>query len=201
MNEKLFGTMAILAGGKSSRMGFNKALISINGRKLTDRIIDALIPEFDEVIISSNLDRPYLEHQVKYVPDEFVGMGPMAGIYSVLKAAHSKYVYCIACDMPYVNIEFIKFMKDKLADGNYDACCAKLGDSLEPFNAFYSTSSIAKIEAWLKEDRRSFHRFIRSLNVLVIDEPTTRKFSPDWKMFSNLNTPEDLNDYTSALNR
>ncbi len=193
-----FYTLAILAGGKSSRMGFDKAFITIDGIKLADKIIEKLHPEFNEFIVSSNLGKSYLEHNVKYVSDEHPGMGPLAGIQSALKAASGKYVYFIACDMPEVNMEYIRYMKQRMGNDVYEVCCTSYDGRFEPFNAFYNVSVLPKLETCLNSGNISLQNFIRSLNGLIIDEKDARTFSPDWGMFRNLNTPDELERYTST---
>jgi molybdopterin-guanine dinucleotide biosynthesis protein A len=196
MDIGYFGTMAVIAGGKSSRMGFNKALLTIDGEMLTDRVIRQLSGEFREVIVSSNLGTGYLKHSVKYVADEFEGMGPLSGIYSSLKEAASRFVYVIACDMPYVNLEYIRYMKSRIVSANYDcdACFTACGDSSEPFNAFYSVSTIPVLRDFLISGRKRFNDFLKSINSLIISENEAKEFSPDWSMFKNINTPKELKE-------
>ncbi|NTV91119.1 MAG: molybdenum cofactor guanylyltransferase [Clostridiales bacterium] len=189
--------MAILAGGKSSRMGFDKAFLTLDEKKLADRLIDKLSGEFKNFIVSSNLGKSYLEHNVSYIADEYPGMGPLSGIHAALKASSCKYVYFIACDMPEVNLEYIQYMKKQLAGGNYDFCCTSCDGRLEPFNAFYSTAVLPRLEACLKSGKIKFSAFINELNGLYIAENDARSFSPDWGMFRNLNTPDELEKYTA----
>jgi len=199
MNLQRFGSVAILSGGQSKRMGFDKSFITFNGKKLADIMIDRLSSEFSEFIISSNLGMAYLEHDVKYVRDIYPGMGPLSGIHAALKAASSKYVYFIACDMPEVNIDYIKYMKQRIGDNDYDICCtASSGDRIETFNAFYSTSILPDLDEYLKSGKTSLRDFIFSKKYLLIEEKIALTFSPDWGMFRNLNTPTELNEYKSA---
>lgn len=194
-----FKSAVILAGGKSSRMKFDKQFLKINERRLMDSVINKLKEEFDEIIIVTNKPQYYIGLSHKVVSDEIKEKGPLSGIHIGLKESSSQYVYFIACDMPSINIDYIRYMKEKIKDINVSACVAKLGEWIEPFNAFYNKDISKDIEDHLLEDKRSVLSLLKKLNTLYIEEKSARKFSPNWDMFMNLNTKEDLNDYISSL--
>ena len=80
-------TGIILAGGKSSRMGTNKALLTINGKTVIERIVNQLDQIVDEIIVVTNQFHDYEFLQLPMVEDKWKGMGPLAGIQAGLKAA------------------------------------------------------------------------------------------------------------------
>ncbi|WP_427340715.1 molybdenum cofactor guanylyltransferase [Caloranaerobacter sp. DY30410] len=186
-----FGSAVILAGGKSTRMGFDKQLLNINGRRLILCIIEKLKDEFDDIIIVSNNPEYYSDVDCRIVSDIIKDMGPLSGIHSGLMNAKSQYVYFIACDMPVINIDYIKYMKKCLDSGNYHGCITQIDDWIEPLNAFYSKSIISAIECQLSRGKRSVFSLVKSLDFFVVSEISARKFSPDWDMFINLNTIEE----------
>lgn len=193
---KKFNTAVILAGGKSIRMGFDKQLLSINKMRLINHLIKKLNDEFKEIIIVTNTPSYYENHSCKIISDEIKNKGPLSGIHAGLKTASSKYVYVLACDMPNVNLEYIRFMKNKINDEKANACITKLGkEYIEPFNAFYSKTTLKEIENNLLNGKKSIHSYIERINTLYIEEKEARKFSPNWDMFFNLNTKEDLGKY------
>ncbi len=193
---KKFGTAVILAGGKSTRMGFDKQILKINENKMIDIIIKKLREEFEEVIVVSNKPEYYnLRHKV--VTDEIKERGPLSGIHVGLKNALSEYVYFVACDMPHINSDYIKYIKNEITDINVDCCITRYGEWIEPFNSFYNKSMIRDIEEYLNKGRRSIFRLVDKLNCYYISEEKARTFSPNWNMFLNLNTKEDLKDYLS----
>ncbi len=190
-----FGSAIILAGGKSSRMGFDKQLLYIRERKLMDNLINKLKPIFDDIIIVTNKPEYYclLVHSI--TEDIIPNGGPLGGIHAGLSIASSKYSYVIACDMPNVNQEYIHFMKDILKESKKQGCVSMYGDYIEPFNSFYSRELIQPIEEFLSKDQRAVHRFLKDKDIVSIPEKRVREFSPDWDMFFNLNTREDVNTY------
>jgi molybdopterin-guanine dinucleotide biosynthesis protein A len=192
---KKFGTAIILAGGKSSRMGFDKQLLKINERKLMDSLIQKLSREFEEIIIVTNRPELYIGLSHIITKDILEDKGALGGIHAGLNYSSSKYAFVVACDMPNINMEYIIYMKNKLTDNNSFGCVSQFGDWIEPFSSFYSVEFIKSIEKYLETGRRSIHGLIKDLNITYIQEKEARKFSPNWDMFLNLNTQEDLDKF------
>ncbi|MTI70424.1 MAG: molybdenum cofactor guanylyltransferase [Firmicutes bacterium] len=189
-----FNSAVILAGGKSSRMGFDKQLMRIKQQRVIDILISKLNEEFKEVIIVTNKPSYYNNYKNVFT-DEIKKKGPLSGIHIGLKKAKSEYVYFTACDMPNVNISYIRYMKEKISKIKVDACVTKYKERIEPFNSFYNKRLITSIEQRLRNDERSIYTFLKNRNCLFIEEKVARKFSPTWDMFVNLNTKEDLQKY------
>ena len=127
--------------------------------------------------------------------DIIVGKGPLSGIHSGLRAASSQYVYFVACDMPHISLDYIAYMKGQIEDLEVKACITKLKSYIEPFNAFYSKDIIGDIEESLAKDKRSVHHLLSSLKTHEIEEEKAREFSPNWDMFLNLNTQDELEEF------
>lgn len=191
----LFKTAVILAGGKSSRMGFDKQFLSIQNERLMDNIIVNLRKEFEEIIIVSNKVHQYKEKDVKVISDEIKEKGPLSGLHAGLKASSSKYVYLTACDMPFINLDYIRYLKEKIQNLTIDACVTTKEERVEPFHAFYSTSLVDYIEKLFEKECRSLFFLVKSINTYYIEEEITRKFSSDWSMFMNINTTQDIANY------
>lgn len=196
-----FKTAVILAGGKSSRMGFDKQFIKINEKMLLETMISKLKKEFDDIIIVTNKPEQYVGSSYKIVSDEIKGKGPMSGIHTGLKESSSKYVYFVACDMPNINIDYIRYMKNTIKDLDVDACITKVGNKsgAEHLNAFYSRDLVSEIEKLFLKDCRAIVYLTNKVNTLYIEEQDARKYSPNWDMFININTKEDLTSYINSL--
>ena len=197
---KKFGTAVILAGGKSTRMGFDKQLLKINERRLIDSLRRKLRLLFDEIIVVTNKSEYYLGFSDKITKDIIVGKGPLSGIHAGLSEASSQYVYFIACDMPNINLDYIRYMKEQIEDLDVKACLTRYGYWIEPFNAFYSKDMIGDIKEHITQNRRSVNSLLSKLTVHYIEEKKAREFSPNWDMFLNLNTKEELDDYLKTIN-
>lgn len=190
-----FATGIILAGGKSSRMGFDKQFLEVNQKRLMNIVVEDLEEEFDEIIIVTNKPEEYIGFNHKIITDKIVGMGPLSGIHAGLTESKSKYAFVIGCDMPNINIDYIRYMKESINSYDVEACITKHKDGIEPLYGFYSKNIIGKIEKYLLEDKRAIYRFLKTLKVNYIEEDKAKDYTNDLDMFLNLNNKEDLNKY------
>ena len=196
---KSFETAIILAGGKSSRMGFDKQFIEVNQDRLMDIVINKLKEEFKEIIIVTNKPEKYYKNQYIVTKDIIEGKGPLSGIHAGLKLSSSRYAFVVACDMPHINLDYIRYMKEFIGNENIDGCVTKYGELVEPFNGFYSKRIIEDIEKHLLNQRRSINSLLKELNIKYVEESKAREFSSNWDMFINLNTQEDLIGYLKKI--
>ena len=97
MVDKKNITGIVLAGGKSSRMGSDKGLLTINGKMFIEHVVDAMKPLVDNIIIVSN-NKMYDQFGYERIEDEIINSGPMAGLYSGLKHSESEYNLVLSCD-------------------------------------------------------------------------------------------------------
>lgn len=185
-------TAVILAGGKSSRMGFDKRLITIENKLLIEILVDSLKDIFSNIIIVSNDKTIEFAPEIMIVEDTYKNIGPLGGIHAGLLHSSSDYSYFIACDMPYINKEYINYMKGKLHITSTDGLITRYKEHLEPFNSFYAKSFINKIEKHITNGEKSIYSLINKSDVIYIEEKVAREYSPNWKMFYNINTVEDL---------
>jgi molybdopterin-guanine dinucleotide biosynthesis protein A len=194
-------TAIILAGGKSSRMGFDKQFLKFRNKYIIELLLDKLESMFKEIVIVTNKPDEYVKYNCILAEDEVKDFGPVAGISVGLKHSSSMYNYIIACDMPYVNSSYIDFMKAEIAkqENDVDAVITRLGDWIEPFNAFYSKSLIVKAEENIRLGRRRINSLFKDSNVIYISEAKAREYSPNWEMFMNLNTVKDYEDAIKSI--
>lgn len=192
---KKFGTAIILAGGKSSRMGFDKQFLKIDQRRLMDSLANKLKKDFDEIIIVTNKPQYYIGLSHRIVSDRLKEKGPLGGIHAGLLETTSKYAFVVACDMPNINMDYVAYMKEAMEDDQLDGCVTNFMDWIEPFSSFYSRDLVEDIENHIASGRRSINSMLKDLNIRYIEEDDARRFSPNWDMFLNLNTREDLNAY------
>ncbi len=189
-----FGTAIILAGGKASRMGFDKQFLEIDNIKLVDKIISILEEEFNEIILITNKPQEYPKERYKLASDIIKEKGPLSGIHVGLKMATSAYVFVIACDMPNIDLDYVRYMKEEIEKKDAKACITKVEKGLEPFHGFYSKSLVEDIEEYLKTDRRSIQRFLADKDIIYIEEEDAKgKYNRD--IFINLNTMEEVKKY------
>ena len=197
--RELFATAAILAGGKSSRMGFDKQLLTDNNRRILETVSDTLRKEFSDILIVTAKPELYEGMEVRVCSDEFQNMGPLAGIHAALTNGRSKYVYLIACDMPVVSLPYIRHIKQRIYEAQPKVCVCRRNDRFEPFNGFYSRELLPDAEQRLKDGSSSLFRFISAADPLVVSEETARKFDRDFRMFTNINTRSEYDAYLGGM--
>lgn len=193
-------TAIILAGGKSSRMGFDKQFLKLKDKYLVEILAEKLEKVFSEIIIVTSKPEEYAKYGYRLAEDEVKDFGPLAGIHVGLKSSRSMHNYIIACDMPFINLHYVEYMMELIRsrEGRVDGVITRLGQWIEPFNAFYSKSLIERIEDNIKMGRRQINLLLKDSNVLYVCEEQARKYSPDWEMFTNVNT---VKDYESLIKR
>lgn len=191
----VFGTAAILAGGKSSRMGFDKQLLMENDRRILEQVIETLKTEFEDIVIITARPELYAGMGVRLFCDEYPGKGPLAGVHTAMHHAQSKYVYLLACDMPVVNLEFIRHMKQRLMDSGADVCVCERDGRLEPFNTFYSRDLLPEVVYRLETGNSSLFRFINASNACVLSQEEAARFDKELQMFININTRSEFEKY------
>lgn len=196
---KKFGTAIILAGGKSSRMGFDKQFLKINNKRLIDMMIEKLKKEFEEIIIVTNKPKEYRGYGQKILTDIIKNAGPLAGIYTGLKEAKFEYAFVIACDMPNIDIDYINYMKEIIDKYKVDVCITKVNGNIEPFHGFYSKKITESIREHLETEKRDIKSLVKKLNTYYVEENLVKRYSPSLDIFKNLNTRKDLEYFNEML--
>lgn len=193
MTDKQYpGTAIILAGGKSSRLGFDKQQLLYNGEYLIDLLLKLLAPVFQELIVVSNTPEFYNGRSCRVVSDTFIGKGPLGGLHAGLSAASFPVCYLTACDMPWISVSYIRYLLEyQKAHPETEAVVTRLGDMLEPMNGLYTKALAPRIEILLGEQQRKMTALLDTSKTLYVPESIALRYSPDWVMFDNINTPED----------
>ncbi len=183
-------TGILLAGGKNSRMGVNKAFLEIDQERLIDKTLDIYQRLFSEIIIVTNDPLPHLEFfNAALVTDIYKGKGPLGGIYTGLFYAKNNYTFACSCDMPFLNEMFIAYMIGQ--SGKHDVIVPELPEGYQPLHAIYSRNCLPSIRRLILMDKLKITGFYRDMSVLTISEKEIQPFNPGGQLFYNLNTPED----------
>jgi molybdopterin-guanine dinucleotide biosynthesis protein A len=184
---------AILAGGKSSRMGgLDKTLIKMDDTIITQNIVELFNNIFEEVILVTNSPDNYKGYveDIIIMADLIKDVGPLGGIHAGLSRTKKEAVFFIACDMPFVHNAFIRKEIDCFRHTKSDAFLPRIGPLIEPLCAVYKKGLKENLHYFIKSnDNYSIRSFLQTVNVSYWDlenNPYHRK------IFTNLNTREDL---------
>ncbi len=129
-------TGIILAGGLSKRYGRNKAFLELDGIRLVDRVTAEMKNIFRQVILITNERGPYEYLGLPTFEDLIKGLGPIGGIYTGLISISDQAGFFVACDMPFINSQLVRYMVD--IKDNYAAVIPSGASGLEPLHAIYS---------------------------------------------------------------
>lgn len=184
-------SVAILAGGRSRRLGRDKALMELGGEPLLQRTVRTLSVLSDDLIIVTGSGSRYLELGLtaRIVPDEQPGAGSLMGIYSGLKAARYSRALAVGCDMPLLNIALLRYMAT-LTDG-YDVVVPRLESYFEPLHAFYDKSCLPFMAQLLAKGKPQIIGLFLETRVRYVDREEVERFDPSLHSFLNVNTPQD----------
>ena len=179
----------ILAGGKSSRMRTNKALLRLGSKSIIEIIVDKLADIFEEIIITTKSKALYSFLKVKIVEDISIDHNSLLGIYTGLLNSSNFYNFVIACDMPFLNPALIRYMIEQRI--GYEVIIPKVDEHLEPLHAIYSKECLKPIEELLSNGDLKIINFFPQVRARYINRDEIRSFDPEFKSFFNLNTNEE----------
>lgn len=173
----------ILAGGKSSRMGQNKALLKLNNERFIERIAKEL-GGFSETLISAAKKGEYEDLGLPMVYDEHSDIGPIEGIYQIIKHASEEYVFICAADMPFLKKELVSYMAE-FVSSDYDVFCLMDEEHVHPLCAIYSKRVLDTIEELIAEGQ---YRLIQILNRVRTKYIKLEMTCFEKKLVKNINT-------------
>jgi molybdenum cofactor guanylyltransferase len=187
----------VLVGGRSSRMGADKALLEIGNRPLASRVAAEIGKVCGSVTLVGDPQR-YGGLGLPVVPDRFPGQGPLAGIEAALGATTAEWNLIVACDMPALDVSILDALFETAQSGGADCAAPKYNDGrIEPLCTVFHARCHAAILAALEAGVRKVTEAIASPSLKAqLKIRYVRVASPD--SFANLNTPEDLERYRNA---
>ncbi len=184
-------TGVIQAGGRSTRMGGSpKALLELGGRRIIERVLDAVAPAVDDVLLVTNTPELYAYLGVPMVGDVFPDHGSLGGIYSGLKAATGDSAFTVACDMPFLHREVVRLVVGRAEEA--DVVLPRVAGQWETMHAAYAKTCLPHIEACLSARRLKIVGFFDRVRVVEVAAAEVARFRAPEIAFMNVNTPEEL---------
>ena len=181
-------TGAILAGGKSSRMGTNKALLQLDGRAFVAHIAATLQEVFERVILVSDDPSAYGFLGLETFGDIYQECGPLGGIHSALVNAGSADIFVTSCDTPFVTTDLVRYIVG--FDSNAPARIPSHNQQLHPLCGLYTHNCLPAVVERLTFRHLRVLDFVESIQAAVIPVSPDLRFYRE-NLFGNFNAPED----------
>jgi molybdopterin-guanine dinucleotide biosynthesis protein A len=187
-------TVAIMAGGKSSRMGTDKSFIPLQGRPMIEHVISKVIDLGNETIIIANDFDSYRYLGLPIYGDIFTDSGPLGGLHTALTIASNPYTLVVACDMPWLNQSLLKYLISLKSTA--DVVVPRWNRFPEPLHAVYRETCLEHVERNLRTGNLKFISFYSDVQVKFLEKPEIQQFDPKGMSFANINSPSDLTQAT-----
>jgi molybdenum cofactor guanylyltransferase len=179
----------ILCGGRSRRMGVDKATITFDGSTLLERGLARLDEVCDPVLIAGG-DAPRTVAGRRSVVDVVPGAGPLSGLVAALRASPHRLLAVVAVDLPWIDPRLIRLLGERIGDCDVAVC--ETANGLEPLHAVYSTSILGAAETALVGDDRSLRHLIERRRAVRLAEIEWRDLGISDRFTRNINTAADL---------
>ena len=183
-------SVTVLAGGQSRRMGADKSFVQLHDRPLIEHVIERVSALGLPVTIIANHRERYLPFGFPVYADVLPGKGSLGGIYTALHYSPTRYVLCVACDMPFLQPELLSHLIS-LRDG-YCAVVPLVNGERQALHAVYRRDCMRLIEKPLERDELAIHKLFGRIKTRVVSQASIAGFDPDFRSFINLNTPGDV---------
>jgi molybdopterin-guanine dinucleotide biosynthesis protein A len=181
---------SILAGGKSTRMGTDKAFVLLDGRTLLSRTLDLARQLTSNVHIIGDPGKfaPFSST----IEDIFPGCGPLGGIHAALRSSLTDLNVILAVDVPFVSLALLDYLISRATSSDANVTVARAAGGFQPLCAVYRRSFADAAENALRARHYKIDTLFAPTTTQVIEEAELEAsgFSP--RIFRNLNTPEDL---------
>lgn len=195
-------TIVIQAGGQSSRMGQDKALMPFLEQPLIARQADRLAGLADELLVTTNNLENYTFLGLPLVPDVMPGMGALGGLFTALFAAREPLVAVLACDMPFIQADLLEVQRDILLREQVDIVVPRSPEGLEPLHSIYRRSTcLPAVQAALAAGERKVISWFSRVKLRVMEPEEVARYDPDFRSFVNVNSPEEFRDAEELARR
>jgi molybdopterin-guanine dinucleotide biosynthesis protein A len=180
----------VLAGGQSSRMGADKALLDFRGRTLLEQALETVSKVASCVWIVGSREKFATFGSV--IEDEFPGHGPLGGIHAALRASQENLNLMLAVDMPFVEVRFLEYLAKEASRAAAIVTVPRAGGGWQPLCAVYRREFAEIAEPALRAGSNKIDPLFGQVSLRVVEETELKERDFSAELFRNLNTPEDL---------
>lgn len=182
-------TGVILVGGKSRRMGQDKAFLKIDGTPIFERILKPFMASFPRVMLVGDREERFAGYGLPIVPDIYPGSS-LGGVYTGLHHATTEYIFVASCDLPFPNVAILRHLCSLVT--GFDAVVPATVHGYEPLFAAYAKTCLGPIRTLLESGDCCAYAYYPQVRVREVREDELARLDPDGKAFVNVNTPEEF---------
>jgi molybdopterin-guanine dinucleotide biosynthesis protein A len=182
-------TGIILVGGKSLRMGRDKAFLEIGGKTLFERVLDVFRDSFAKVVLVGDRADRFAGYDLHMIPDIYPGSA-LGGIYTGLYHSATDYIFASSCDLPFPNGEVLRYLCSFRK--GYDAVVATTSSGYEPLFALYSKTSLGPMKALIESGDFCAYAYFSQVRVRYVPYGELAHLDKEGTAFLNINTPEEF---------
>ena len=193
----------VMAGGASTRFGFDKARAELNGETMLARMCRLLSGVTGPVSVVAPLGR-YAEFDARIVEDQWPGEGPLGGIITALMDAHAqnhRQTWCqiVGCDMPFLTGEWLNYLKERALASSAVVVVPQSSAGLEPLCACWHTRATGTLQYPFEDGIRKVTEAMKRVSIEVVNEGDWARFNNSGRLFWNMNTPAEYEEARRIL--
>ena len=182
-------TGVILVGGKSRRMGRDKAFLDVAGKPLFERVLEVFRKSFDRIVLVGDREERFAAYSLPVLPDIYPGSS-LGGLYTGLYHAATEHVFVSSCDLPFPNADILRHLCS-LKDG-FDAVVPSTKYGYEPLFALYAKSCLGPIRELLDSGDFCAYAWYPQVRVRYVPYEELAHLDRDGRAFMNVNTPDEF---------
>jgi molybdopterin-guanine dinucleotide biosynthesis protein A len=182
-------TGVILVGGKSRRMGCDKAFLHIAGKTFFERVLEAFRERFDRLILVGNQAERFAGYGLPVLPDIYPGSA-LGGLYTALYHAETEYIFVSSCDIAFPDSKILLFLCSLRV--GFDAVVPHSKHGFEPLFALYTKSCLGPMRNLLESGNMRIRDLYPKVTVRYVQSQELARFDRDGRSFVNVNTPEEF---------
>lgn len=183
-------SVVILAGGRSERIGSDKACLCLNGQTLLQRAVDNLSMLSDDIICVARSEQEIRVKGATVIFDLPGAIGVLAALRAGLERSRYGWSLVVACDMPFISLPLVRYLQT-LVEG-YDIVVPNQEVGLEPLHALYHKRVLPTLVKVIVDGRKRVVSFYENVRVRKVNETELRQYDPQLRSFYNINTSADL---------
>jgi len=193
----------VMAGGASTRFGFDKARANLSRETMLARMCRLLSRVTGPVSVVAPLGR-YADSGERIVDDRWPGEGPLGGIVTALMDAHAQkneHAWCliVGCDMPFLTTEWLSYLKGRALASSAAVVAPRSAAGLEPLCACWHTGATGKLQYAFEDGIRKVTEAMKRVSMEIVDERDWARFDKSGRLFWNMNTPAEYKEARRTL--